>query len=374
MKVVKAIELFFQEGSSDKVYNAKIVEDGGGLYTVHVEWGRRGSGLNTGTKAVKVPLAKAERELDKVVREKTNKGYEERTGTVAPAPVAPPAGQGSASKVGGKGRKKLAQAAQLLNPCSPAEVEALLAEAKVIAQPKLDGARVLLHVLDEVVATNRAGQLTALAPAELLACAAAAPKGTILDGELVGSTYHVFDLLRFGDKDLRSQGYLTRWLALDTLLVDLEGPVQLVPTARTEKEKRALLKRLQEQRAEGIIFKRVDAPYVAGRPSSGGTQLKHKFTKTADVVITENAGNAYAMMVYEDGTERAIGKVFAGTTNASRKELDARLGKGERPVAEVEYLYATDDDQLFQPVFRGLRDDKDAEECTLDQLVHAGDA
>jgi ATP-dependent DNA ligase len=70
-----------------------------------------------------------------------------------------------------------------------------------------------------------------------------------------------------------------------------------------------------------------------------------------------------------DDAERAIGKVFAGTTNASRAELDLRLGRGERPVAEVEYLYATEDDQLFQPVFLRLRDDKEPDECTLDQLV-----
>ena len=44
MKAVRSIELFFQEGSSDKVYFATILEDASS-YTVKVEWGRRGSAL-----------------------------------------------------------------------------------------------------------------------------------------------------------------------------------------------------------------------------------------------------------------------------------------------------------------------------------------
>ena len=60
---------------------------------------------------------------------------------------------------------------------------------------------------------------------------------------------------------------------------------------------------------------------------------------------------------------------FAGTTNASRKDLDARLARGDKPVAEVKYLYATKDHQLFQPVFVGVREDKLGNACLRDQLV-----
>jgi len=64
-----------------------------------------------------------------------------------------------------------------------------------------------------------------------------------------------------------------------------------------------------------------------------------------------------------------LGRVFAGTTNASRKLLDAALGRGDKVVCEVRYLYATDDHQLFQPVFVGIRDDKAAKQCLRDQLL-----
>lgn len=374
-KVVKSVALFFQEGNSDKVYEAAIVEVGPGVYTVEVGWGRRGAVLNKGTKAVKVTLGKAEAAFDKVVKEKQGKGYEAITGTSQPAAVPPPPGQGSGSKVASSGRKRLAQAAQLLVACEEKELERLLADATILAQPKLDGVRVLIHVGEEVVATNRSGQVTAFAGKELLAALAEAPRGTVIDGELVGAEYFAFDLLQHGTEDLRKKGYLDRYQELDALLDQLTGPLRLVPTAASEAEKRALLARLEKERGEGIVFKKRDAPYSPGRPSSGGAQLKWKFLKRAEVVITANAGNAYAMAVFDaDGNERAIGKVFAGTTNQTRAELDRRLGEGERPVAEVEYLYATADDQLFQPVFLRVREDKEPEECGLDQLVHAGEA
>ena len=89
------------------------------------------------------------------------------------------------------------------------------------------------------------------------------------------------------------------------------------------------------------------------------------------MIITENAGNAYTMVVLDvanQGKRLVVGKVFAGTTNESRKALDDMLAKGEHPVCEVQYLYATDDDQLYQPVFVRLRTDKGAEGCTRAQL------
>lgn len=369
---LRRVELFFQEGSSDKLYLATLVDDGDGRFSVEVEWGRRGAALNKGSKAVKVSREKAERELAKVIAEKTKKGYQEISAEVAPAAVAPPVGQGSGSRASTNGRKRTGQAAQLLNAIDENALEQLLDDPAYLAQQKLDGMRILAHVGETVVVTNRSGQLSS-APGEVLEVLANAPHGTILDGELVRTggetTYWVFDLLQHGSADLRSEPYLERFQELDALVDQLTAPVRLVPLMTTPEEKRALFEKLSAARAEGIVFKLRSAPYTPGRPASGGSQLKYKFVKTCDVIVTGNAGNAYQMAVWSDGVLRAIGKVFAGTTNATRKELDDRLAAGEQPVAVVEYLYATDDDVLFQPVFVGLRDDKDAEACTLSQLV-----
>lgn len=43
---VRRVELFFQEGSSDKLYHATLMDDGDGTFSVLVEWGRRGAALN----------------------------------------------------------------------------------------------------------------------------------------------------------------------------------------------------------------------------------------------------------------------------------------------------------------------------------------
>jgi len=368
---VKQVKLFFQEGSSDKVYHAAIVPDGAGKFSVDVEWGRRGASLSKGRKAIKVSEAEAEKVFARLVREKTSKGYESME-VAAPQAVAPPEGQGSGSRAVGV-RKRVGHTAQLLNAIEEDEVVRLLSDDRVVAQQKLDGNRVLVHVGAETFATNRTGQITSV-HASVLEGASHLPHGTVLDGEIVGTdaagpVYWVFDVLSIGDEDVRSLGYLARWERLDQ---DLEpgfaGPLRVLACAHGTRSKKALLQKLRAANAEGIVFKDGAAAYAPGRPSSGGTQLKHKFVKSADVILTENAGNAYRMAVYDGKTLREVGKVFSGTTNTSRRDIDDRLAAGDRLVAEVRYLYATDDHQLFQPVFVRLRTDKRPLACTLSQL------
>jgi bifunctional non-homologous end joining protein LigD len=373
MATVKSVQLFFQEGTSDKVYNAEIVEDGG-AYTVHVEWGRRGSKLSEGNKAIRVTRAVADKTFERLIREKRTKGYEEISGGTAPAAVAPPVGQGSGSKAGaGTRRAKVGHAAQLLTALDDDELDRFLADDARVAQQKVDGVRVLVTAQEsELVATNRDGQPTQMATAAALAGLEYLPPGTIVDGEVIGDAFWLFDVLALAGTDVRGRGYLERWSILnDELEPALGGDARVLPVARTLKHKRTLHDKLRAAGAEGMVFKHRDAPYTSGR---GMTQRKYKFIKSADVIILENAGNAYRMAVWDGRSLFEIGRVFAGTTNASRKDLDARLARGEQPVCEVRYLYATNDHQLFQPVFVSVRDDKQGKSCVRAQLAHAGRA
>lgn len=364
---IRSIRLFFQEGASDKVYHAAIVKDGD-AYTVTCEWGRRGSTLSQGSKAVRVSLAAATKKFEALVREKTGKGYQELTADQQPAAVAPPEGQGSGSKVTGR-RAKVGHAAQLQNAIEDDELARFLADDEVVAQQKLDGQRVVVHVGDELLVTNRDGQKTAV-DLRPFAGLTYLPHGTILDGELLEAAFWTFDVLAFAGDDVRGRGYLERFEILDGEVEPaLTGAVHVLPVAVGKRAKQRLHDKLRAANAEGLIFKHREAPYTPGRPASGGPQRKYKFVKSADVVILENAGNAYRMAVYDGAQLFEIGKVFAGTTNASRTALDAALARGERPVCEVRYLYATDDHQLFQPVFVGTRDDKRASDCVRAQLV-----
>jgi bifunctional non-homologous end joining protein LigD len=374
MTVVKETQLFFQEGNSDKVYEAAIVDDGDGTFSVAVRWGRRGPSLNTGKKAQGVTRASADKVFDRLVREKTGKGYEIQTDAHVPAATAPPEGQGSSSKAGVHKRAVLGPKAQLMNPVDDdAQAEQLLTNDAWLAQQKLDGQRVLLHVdagtRPRTFGTNRHGEETSV-PNDVCDGASSLPAGTILDGELLDGAYMVFDILQLGAVDMRARPCSERYACLtDDVEPGLSEPISIVAAAVTSAQKAALRKRLTDNRAEGMIFKQLKAPYASGRPSSGGTQRKWKFTKSADVVVVENAGNAYRMQLRHGNAWVDVGKVFSGTTNASRAVLDGALKVGARIVCEVQYLYASSDFQLVQPVFVRARDDKDAHDCTHDQLV-----
>ncbi len=59
MKLVKQINLHFQEGSSDKVYEIDLCEVGPGRFVVNYRFGRRGSRLKEGSQTT-APVSQAE--------------------------------------------------------------------------------------------------------------------------------------------------------------------------------------------------------------------------------------------------------------------------------------------------------------------------
>jgi predicted DNA-binding WGR domain protein len=76
--VVERRKLCYQGGGSDKVYIIFIVHDeyfGG--YKVTVQYGRRGSSLNTGTKQRSMKLEDAQILFGKLITAKLKKGYYE---------------------------------------------------------------------------------------------------------------------------------------------------------------------------------------------------------------------------------------------------------------------------------------------------------
>ena len=75
MKPIEQTSLYYSEGRSDKEYHAEIVEVAGG-HVVNFRFGRRGAALTVGTKtSAPVDFAQAKTIYDKLVKEKTAKGY-----------------------------------------------------------------------------------------------------------------------------------------------------------------------------------------------------------------------------------------------------------------------------------------------------------
>lgn len=77
---MKNVDLFFKEGSSNKEYHLQLDEVKGG-FIVNFQYGRVGNALQVGTKTpTPVTLEEAEKIYNKILKEKTGKGYSEREG------------------------------------------------------------------------------------------------------------------------------------------------------------------------------------------------------------------------------------------------------------------------------------------------------
>lgn len=178
---------------SNKVYRIAIEPRDGG-YVVNFAYGRSGSTLNTGTKTTSPVYFDAARMIyDKVVKEKLAKGYVLAADSQAYA-------TGS--------RKVTNIRPQLLNAVE--DPEPLIEDERFCIQPKRDGKRLLLHKQGfELTGINRRG-IECGFPESIRAAAAALPHNFLLDGEAVGDTLHVFDLLEVRFTDLRPVPYPSR--------------------------------------------------------------------------------------------------------------------------------------------------------------------
>lgn len=242
-----------------------------------------------------------------------------------------------------------------------------IASIKWYAEEKLDGDRFSLTIDGETLrAFGRSGMELHVPPS--LANVRLPPEiqRTVLDGELVNDTYFVFDLLEFHGSDYTSISYALRRTSLERVMDRISIPsCELVYCAKTPDEKQTLVDYAMAERKEGVVFKRVDAPYVEGRNRNW---LKYKFYKTCDCIVTqlEREGKPEAVelsLIDGDGNIHDVG----GCKVPSRYQQEQDIGVGD--VIEVRYLDFTSDRRLYQPVFLRKRTDKSPSDCTFDQVV-----
>jgi bifunctional non-homologous end joining protein LigD len=342
------ISLFFCEGKSDKVYHLQLDKVSSG-YVVNFQYGRRGSSLNSGTKTnVPVSQEDANKIYTKVLNEKLSKGYQECETT---SPTVTPV-----SSV-----KKVAtsrELPQLLNAIE--DPETYITDDRFVAQEKMDGERrrVSFDLFEKSLTQyNKKGQAI-----PIVTDLKTALKGQfgIFDGEMVGDVFYVFDLLSANGTDVRELPYSKRVAMLNEF--SFGKGIKIVKVARGTKEKRKLFEKLKKENKEGIVFKKEDAPYSVGRPSSGGDQLKFKFCKTATCRVsslTKSKRSVGLEMI--DGDSVAVGKV----TIPPNKEVPT-IGS----YIEVKYLYAYKGGSLYQPIYLGERNDQDESDINIKQLVY----
>ena len=337
--------LFYREGKSDKVYHVQLEKEGSG-WSVNFQYGRRGSTLNCGQKTNSpVSYEEAEKIYNKIINEKLCKGYQPIEGAVEVTT--------NPSKVKPITERMLPQ---LLNAVDNPEL--YIQSDEFLAQEKFDGERRIVQSEDgEVTQYNRKGQVIPITES----LSSSIKYNCVLDGELVGNRYYIFDILQLDGKDIRTQSSIERLRTLNTLKFG-EG-FQVVHTAYTEKDKRKLYDDLLKNNKEGIVFKRKAAPYQAGRPASGGDFLKVKFTKTATFIVVNHTKDKRSVgLELIDGDKRVfMGKV----TIAPNKEIPA-VGS----LVEVRYLYCFKDGAIYQPSYLGVRTDIDIEDAQLIQIIY----
>lgn len=351
---LETVTLYYREGSSDKIYQCAILP-AGDRFVVNFSYGRRGSTLNTGTKTnVPVDYDSAKRLFDKLVKEKTAKGY-----SAGP--------NGTPYLNSAKEEMFTGLLPQLLNPIDEVEANRLLKDSHHCLQEKFDGRHLLIRKeAGEITGINKKGLVIAL-PQSLIESSLRLPGDFILDGEGIGDRFFVFDLLTRNKEDLRHQSYRSRLVALMNLIGSAnQRSITLVQTMFTAADKERLFVELRKARKEGVVLKRLDAPYTPDRPNSGGPQLKHKFYATLSAVVSKiNTQRSVEIRLLDHEGWQVTGNV---TIPANR--LIPEVGA----VLEIRYLYAfKESGVLYQPVFLGKRSDVEPRECRTSQLKFKAD-
>ena len=347
---LESVTLYFREGTSDKVYQASIESSAGG-FLVNFAYGRRGSTMQTGTKTAKpVDRASAKKIFDKLVQEKTAKGYT-------------PGEEGTPYQFTNKEQQSTGIVPQLLNPMDEAEAESFLSDDRWWMQEKFDGKRMLIRKQgDAIIGINRTGLSVGLPMKIADAVRKLLVDQCLLDTEAIGDLCHAFDLLERNGVDLRKKPYAERYSELLTLIAALgDSALRHAATAAGTPDKRSMFERFKRENREGVVFKDRTAHYAPGRPAGGGSQRKLKFYATASCIVARGKSNkrSVALELFSETTKVSVGSV----TIPPNKEIPSA---GD--IVEIRYLYAYPGGSLYQPVYLNKRDDITPKECTLSQL------
>jgi bifunctional non-homologous end joining protein LigD len=206
-------------------------------------------------------------------------------------------------------------------------------------------------------------------------------------------TYLVFDVLRADAQGTQNDEYAERRRALDKLDVD-DGETILVPAAYEGSLEDAIASS-KKLGLEGVLAKRRDSRYVAGKRSSNWIKIKHQ--RMQEVVIggwrTGNGARANSigsllLGIPDDDGLRYVGRVGTGFNEKALADLSKSLASAERKtspfadiprdvvrdahwvtpriVGEVAFSEWTSSGHLRHPTWRGRRPDKDPREVTLE--------
>lgn len=296
-------------------------------------------------------------------------------------------------------------------------------------EPKYDGIRVLAFIAPGAarLITRNGKDKTAQFPEivdELVKLPGRSKKPLVLDGEIVAlkdgeaarfqelqgrmhvtnartiarlakeqpAAFIAFDILLDGDEPVMSEPWRERRKRLEKRLAKkTTAHVWLTDTSTNGP---AMMRKAQKGGWEGVIVKDMDAPYQPGKRTRAW--LKLKLEKQQEFVVggyteprnsREHIGSLLIGFYDDDGNLIYAGHVGGGFTQRGLKEMYKLLAPLERKtspftttpktnekahwvkpevVVQVRYNEMTRDGKLRQPVYLGVRDDKDARDVRLE--------
>jgi bifunctional non-homologous end joining protein LigD len=246
----------------------------------------------------------------------------------------------------------------LLNAITPEEAERYLRDPQWFMQQKADGVRCIVQVREGQVTTSSRTSKPVALTAEITGVLLSHFTDAVLDCEECGASLVIFDLLWFGGTDVSQWPCDERLEALEGWAAGARPCLSFIQTARTEAEKRAALRILQDGGAEGVVFKHRRASYSAGR-SDNALKLKFKASCSLRVIAVGTNGKASIDLALADGTRVA-------TASTIGKKVP-KVGD----VVEVEYLYAYRGGCLVQAIYQTIR--TDVEPDTAEDLQYKGE-
>ena len=354
----KSITLYFQAGTSDKVYKAEIVKDSEG-FTVNGWNGRRGNTLIQQCKGEGMTYEDAVETYESLVKSKLKKGYHPGKDTVnytAPSGIKVKPTATHADTVDEFAKliemSKTTYMPQLLDVITEDQAQAYLLNPDYLLQTKENGRRQgLTNTVTEVFISNKLGKKVGM-PDVILSEATELKRKFELDGEMIGEVYKVYDLFMLDGKNLRELPYIKRFEMAKEMVKDCK---YLIPTktAYTTDEKIKLFKWLKDNNNEGAVFKLKDSLFTAGKGHK--THFKCKFWVMATVMISKiNKQRSVEVSMLKNGVEIvSVGNI---TVKANQDFESIKVGE----IWEVKYLYiVAEGGNLYQPELLFERDDQD---------------